>query len=67
MDIYRCKGILHVHNSDQVHTLQAVREVYEVLPAREWSKTESRTNKIVVIGRNLDINILQDSFSRCKH
>uniref|UniRef100_A0A0D9X143 CobW/HypB/UreG nucleotide-binding domain-containing protein n=1 Tax=Leersia perrieri TaxID=77586 RepID=A0A0D9X143_9ORYZ len=39
MDIYRCKGILH-----------AVREVYEVLPAREWTKTESRTNKIVVIG-----------------
>jgi G3E family GTPase len=24
MDIYRCKGILHVHNSDQVHTLQVV-------------------------------------------
>lgn len=24
MDIYRCKGILHIHNSDQVHTLQVV-------------------------------------------
>lgn len=66
MDIYRCKGILHIHNLDQVHTLQAVREVYEVLPAREWSETESRMNKIVVIGRNLDINTLQYSFSRCK-
>jgi len=22
MDIYRCKGILHIHDSDQVHTLQ---------------------------------------------
>ncbi|KAL6856235.1 hypothetical protein ACP4OV_019037 [Aristida adscensionis] len=49
MDIYRCKGILHIHNSDQVHTLQAVREVYEVVPAREWSETESRVNKIVFI------------------
>eukprot|EP00267_Zea_mays_P043790 XP_020395925.1 uncharacterized protein LOC100216864 isoform X3 [Zea mays] len=79
MDIYRCKGILYIHDSDQVHTLQglsvlmsdfalmqAVREVYEVVPARKWSETESRMNKIVVIGRNLDINVLQDSFSGCK-
>ncbi|TVU38103.1 hypothetical protein EJB05_11457 [Eragrostis curvula] len=66
MDIYRCKGILHIHNSDQVHTLQAVREVYEVVPARQWSETESRMNKIVVIGRNLDISVLQESFSGCK-
>jgi hypothetical protein len=77
--------------------MQAVREVYEVVPAREWSDTQSRTNKIVFIGmftnvtvvnhplltsyesdpessrayfatgRDLDISILQDSFSRCKH
>jgi G3E family GTPase len=67
MDIYRCKGVLHIHNSNQLHTLQAVREVYEVVPAREWSDTQSRTNKIVFIGRDLDISILQDSFSRCKH
>ncbi|CAD6223213.1 unnamed protein product [Miscanthus lutarioriparius] len=46
--------------------MQAVREVYEVVPARKWSETESHMNKIVVIGRNLDINVLQDSFSGCK-
>uniref|UniRef100_A0A0A9VCE1 Uncharacterized protein n=1 Tax=Arundo donax TaxID=35708 RepID=A0A0A9VCE1_ARUDO len=67
MDIYRCKGILHICNSDQVHTLQAVREVYEVVPAREWSETVSRVNKIVFIGRNLDIDALRDSFSGCKY
>jgi G3E family GTPase len=66
MDIYRCKGILRIHDSGQIHTLQAVREVYEVVPARQWSETESRMNKIVVIGRNLDINVLQESFSGCK-
>ncbi|XP_062188233.1 uncharacterized protein LOC133891521 [Phragmites australis] len=66
MDIYRCKGILHIHNSDQVHTLQAVREVYEIVPAREWSEAQSRVNKIVFIGRNLDIDVLRDSFSGCK-
>uniref|UniRef100_A0A453B5P7 CobW C-terminal domain-containing protein n=1 Tax=Aegilops tauschii subsp. strangulata TaxID=200361 RepID=A0A453B5P7_AEGTS len=47
--------------------MQAVREVYEVVPAREWSETQSRMNKIVFIGRDLDISTLQDSFSRCKH
>uniref|UniRef100_A0A453B5Z4 CobW C-terminal domain-containing protein n=1 Tax=Aegilops tauschii subsp. strangulata TaxID=200361 RepID=A0A453B5Z4_AEGTS len=50
MDIYRCKGILNIHDSNQLHTLQAVREVYEVVPAREWSETQSRMNKIVFIG-----------------
>ncbi|XP_072974469.1 uncharacterized protein [Typha angustifolia] len=65
MDIYRCKGVLHVHNSDQLHTLQAVREVYEVEPAREWYGTEKRLNKIVFIGHNLDLDNLQDSFRSC--
>ncbi|KAG9442368.1 hypothetical protein H6P81_018222 [Aristolochia fimbriata] len=26
MDVYRCTGILRVEKSDQLHTLQAVRE-----------------------------------------
>jgi G3E family GTPase len=29
MDIYRCKGILHIHDSDQVHTLQVVTSYKE--------------------------------------
>lgn len=119
MDIYRCKGILYIHDSDQVHTLQvvtsykesertawsaksyqpffvfplnpiaravwliilillqglsvlmsdfalmqAVREVYEVVPARKWSETESRMNKIVVIGKTSKVKTQQ--FSTCK-
>ncbi|KAJ0981989.1 hypothetical protein J5N97_010244 [Dioscorea zingiberensis] len=51
MDIYRCKGILNIHNSDQLHTLQAVREIYEVLPTRKWRQTEKQLNKIVIIGK----------------
>lgn len=65
MDVYRCKGILYVHNSDQLHTLQAVRELYEIEPARKWSQMEKQTNKIVFIGRNLDENVLCDSFKSC--
>ncbi|XVF21149.1 hypothetical protein REPUB_Repub12eG0065700 [Reevesia pubescens] len=31
MDVYRCKGVLSVQNSDQLHALQAVREKYEIV------------------------------------
>ncbi|KAI3976744.1 hypothetical protein MKX01_008602 [Papaver californicum] len=62
MDVYRCKGVLDVQNSDQLHTIQAVREIYEIVPARRWQEKEERTVKIVFIGRNLDEVILRDSF-----
>ncbi|KAG9440579.1 hypothetical protein H6P81_020744 [Aristolochia fimbriata] len=52
MDVYRCKGILRVEKSDQLHTLQAVRETYEIVPAREWMKEEDQSNKIVFIGKS---------------
>ncbi|KAK9277365.1 hypothetical protein L1049_006907 [Liquidambar formosana] len=53
MDVYRCKGVLSVLNSDQLHTLQAVREIYEIVPARKWKGEESQLNKIVFIGKAL--------------
>lgn len=65
MDIYRCKGVLYVGNSDQLHTLQVVKELYEVEPARKWFPLEDKMNKIVFIGHNLDENVLRDSFKRC--
>ncbi|KAJ6910265.1 hypothetical protein NC652_021063 [Populus alba x Populus x berolinensis] len=27
MDVYRCKGVLHVRNSDELHTLQVILEI----------------------------------------
>ncbi|CAN1838839.1 Zinc-regulated GTPase metalloprotein activator 1 [Linum perenne] len=65
MDVYRCKGVLHIQNSDQLHTLQAVREIYEILPSRKWKNEETITNKIVFIGRNLNEDILSKSFEDC--
>ncbi|XP_027361482.1 COBW domain-containing protein 1 isoform X2 [Abrus precatorius] len=62
MDVYRCKGVLSVQNSDQLHTLQAVRELYEIVPARTWEKEENRINKIVFIGHNLKEDVLTNSF-----
>ncbi|KAL2667105.1 hypothetical protein AAZV13_01G050200 [Glycine max] len=62
MDVYRCKGVLSVQNSDQLHTLQAVKELYEIVPSRKWEKEEKRINKIVFIGHNLKEDILINSF-----
>uniref|UniRef100_A0A7N0UDT5 CobW C-terminal domain-containing protein n=1 Tax=Kalanchoe fedtschenkoi TaxID=63787 RepID=A0A7N0UDT5_KALFE len=65
MDVYRCKGVLSVHGSDQLHTLQAVREIYEIVPARKWLEDENKINKIVFIGHSLNEDILADSFQDC--
>ncbi|GMY25867.1 COBW domain-containing protein 1 [Fagus crenata] len=65
MDVYRCKGVLSVQNCDQLHTLQAVREIYEIVPARKWKGEENQINKIVFIGHNLKGDVLNNSFSTC--
>lgn len=65
MDVYRCKGVLSVVNSDKLHTLQAVREVYEIVPTRKWKDGENRINKIVFIGRLLNEEILIDTLRAC--
>ncbi|KAK2966689.1 hypothetical protein RJ640_007976 [Escallonia rubra] len=53
MDVYRCKGVLSILNSDQLHTLQAVKEIYEIVPARKWKKEENRMNKISLRSNDL--------------
>ncbi|XP_031492776.1 uncharacterized protein LOC116259216 isoform X2 [Nymphaea colorata] len=65
MDIYRCKGILNVHGSERLHTLQAVRDLYEIVPARRWEHGQTRSNKIVFIGRRLDEDVLRTSLKSC--
>ncbi|KAI3407541.1 uncharacterized protein J3R85_020914 [Psidium guajava] len=61
MDVYRCKGVLSVLNSDMLHTLQAVKEIYEIVPTRKWKEQENPMNKIVFIG-----DVLQSSSLDCR-
>uniref|UniRef100_A0A0D6R3G2 CobW/HypB/UreG nucleotide-binding domain-containing protein n=1 Tax=Araucaria cunninghamii TaxID=56994 RepID=A0A0D6R3G2_ARACU len=51
MEVYRCKGVLNILGSDEVHIVQAVRELYEIIPGRKWKLGENRLNKIVFIGK----------------
>lgn len=41
--------------------MQAVREIYEIVPSRKWKDDENRINKIVFIG----IELFLITFSLC--
>lgn len=34
-----------------INVWQAVREIYEIVPTRDWKKEENQMNKIVFIGK----------------
>lgn len=36
-----------------INIWQAVREIYEIVPTRDWKKEENQMNKIVFIGKDL--------------
>lgn len=66
-DIYRMKGLLKVAGSPKAHVLQAVHELYDVVPGIAWSDLpveQQQQNKVVLIGRNLDIVALQAGFKQ---
>ncbi|MFS7960341.1 putative cobalamin (vitamin B12) biosynthesis CobW-like, cobW-like domain superfamily [Helianthus anomalus] len=48
MDVYRCKGVLSVVNSDELHMVQGI---YEIVPARKWRSGEKQMNKILFIDK----------------
>lgn len=66
MDVYRCKGVLSIVGSDELHTLQAVREIYEIVPSRKWQNGETPMNRIVFIGQNLNEGVLIDTLRACR-
>lgn len=61
------KGLLKVVGSTQAHVLQAVHELYDVVPGIPWSELpaqQQQHNKVVLIGRSLDVKALQEGFRR---
>ncbi|KAA6419012.1 MAG: hypothetical protein FRX49_10975 [Trebouxia sp. A1-2] len=64
-DIYRMKGLIRVIGSEKAQVLQAVHELYDVVPGIAWSDLPAQQqdhNRLVVIGRNLDLEALQQGF-----
>lgn len=66
-DIYRMKGLIRVIDTPQAHVLQAVHELYDVVPGIAWSDLPAQQqdhNRLVVIGRNLDTEALHTGFQQ---
>ncbi len=61
------KGLIRVVGSEKAHVLQAVHELYDVVPGIAWSDLPAQQqdhNKLVFIGRNLDLEGLQKGFTQ---
>ncbi len=64
-DIFRSKGIVALAGSDRQYVFQGVHMLLEAENGRQWRADETRGNRLVFIGRNLDRAELNDSFAAC--
>jgi G3E family GTPase len=64
-DIFRMKGILNLAGTDDRYVLQGVHMIFEGRRDRPWQAEESRSNQLVLIGRNLDEAQLKRAFRAC--
>ncbi|KAF1878952.1 hypothetical protein Lal_00047624 [Lupinus albus] len=64
-DIYRMKGLLSINEMDERFVFQGVHDIFQGSPERLWGADESRINKIVFIGKNLDAQELEKGFKAC--
>ncbi|MEM9563531.1 MAG: GTP-binding protein [Actinomycetota bacterium] len=64
-DIFRSKGILSVAGMDERYVFQGVHMLLDGQPQGTWPDGESRRNRLVFIGRNLDRDELETSLRSC--
>jgi G3E family GTPase len=69
MKIFRIKGILHVNSQEYVQLLQAVFDIFEIKSSSFLiGSNEDMSlglNRIVVIGRNIDKDEIEEGFLSC--
>lgn len=64
-DLYRYKGILHIAGHNARYVFQGVHEIFDTCVDREWQADEERKNRLVFIGKNLNIKSLEAGFRSC--
>ncbi len=64
-NILRMKGILNLRGDPHQFVFQGVHMMFEGRPGREWEKDETRLNRLVFIGRDLDKAKLLEGFKGC--
>jgi G3E family GTPase len=65
-DILRLKGILQFQDDPERFVIQGVHMLLEGDHQRPWKPDESRTSRLVFIGRDLPEDILREGFNRCQ-
>ncbi len=63
-DIYRTKGIVNFRDSTHRYILQGVHMLIEGKPGAAWGD-DTRFNRLVLIGRNLDRAAIEEEFALC--
>jgi G3E family GTPase len=59
------KGILSLHGEDERYVFQGVHMLFDAKAGTPWEANESRINRLVFIGRDLDREHLNLSFTEC--
>mmetsp|Transcript_29768 Transcript_29768/g.48075 ORF Transcript_29768/g.48075 Transcript_29768/m.48075 type:complete len:294 (-) Transcript_29768:352-1233(-) len=68
MEIFRCKGVLSLADEDDRYVFQGVHTLFEVQSTGRWPEGDTRTNRMVFIGRRLDESALEEMFRQsCLH
>ncbi|KAM6229818.1 zinc-regulated GTPase metalloprotein activator 1A-like isoform 2-T2 [Porphyrio hochstetteri] len=63
MDVIRLKGLVSIQGKSHQVIVQGVHELYDLEEtAVTWKEDEKRTNRLVLIGRNLDKEIIKEVF-----
>lgn len=65
VNIYRMKGVLSIHNLDVKYVFQGVHMMFTGEPLDLWKESETRMNKLVFIGRNLNRKDIELGFNSC--
>ncbi|XP_048360571.1 COBW domain-containing protein 1-like isoform X1 [Sphaerodactylus townsendi] len=63
MEVLRLKGLVSIKDKPHQVIVQGVHELYDLEDTTvRWKEEVERTNRLILIGRNLDKDILQDAF-----
>lgn len=63
--LLRMKGILNLRGDPDQFVFQGVHMMFEGRPGRRWEKYETRTNRLVFIGRDLNVEKIREGFGGC--
>jgi G3E family GTPase len=64
-NIYRAKGVLHLHAQAKRVIFQGVQTMFEARADRPWGPEEKRRNEMVFIGKDLDEARMRAGFEGC--